>query len=638
MKTISISVVMIACVIIAVMVRIPFVSTLSFAAEFQPTVMKLSCPPEIEYKFNDKPLIIPFTISGTPAAVWLVINTHGQAEDIVDVRNGHLGWHYVNKIDTTVYVSQRYERDIGETEIIWDGNDQDGEPVEAGTYDYYLWAYDDQSNRQLASYFVTVGYAFFNPSCKIYELGEDGMPLARPLLMGNQELALSDNSVGYKRFGTHYKWEIGSNPTDGSLLQTTLCAMYYQQPQQDVRRRLIYGGPAFNPDNHNIFYHTSKKTIVEDENDWKKYATILKWKFITDGEAELDRDWLGWDEAIWEEWWISGSYDCSTCYTDRNYIYIANPGSGSWEIGMLKCISFEGDVIYDRMMFNRYMPYEYNKYCTIERMYSRSENHWFLISPWCCMLQMIDISRLLDDPEDDTDLVVFENRNGDYFMDNGWEPDSEFPWYCSHYSQLNQVIPESISIDSNGFSIIHNIWLGLTSFTSFGVATQDGTGIGYMSFADDTDTEKFYKSGGVLCDSGSNYDGLYMNGAATPETNYREDIAKAYYVAFDSAHGIITNKPITVEEEKHAVFSVEQNTPNPFNPSTIISFTIPEQNYVTIYIYNIAGQKVYTSVDDFMEAGKHSVTWDASGFSAGVYFYTVKSGIYEKTMKMTVLK
>ena len=302
---------------------------------------------------------------------------------------------------------------------------------------------------------------------------------------------------------------------------------------------------------------------------------------------------------------------------------------------MLKCISFDGDVIYDRMMFNRYMPYERDRYCTIERMYSRSENRWFLLSPWCCMLQMIDISRLIDDPEDDTDLVVFENGNGDYFMDNGWEPDIKFPWYCNHSGQLNQVLRESISIDSNGFSIIHTFWLGLTSF---GVSTQDGTGIGYMHFADDTMTENNYKGGGVLCDSGSNYDGLYMNGAATPETNYREDIAKTFYVAFDSAHGVITNKPTAVEEDMQGAFSVEQNTPNPFNPSTTISFTIPESNHITVDIYNITGQKVETLIDDFMEAGRHSVILDASGFSAGVYFYTVKSGKNEKTMKMMLLK
>ena len=605
-----------------------------YAAEFQPTVMKLTCPPEITYEFKGDPLTIPFTIEGTPGAVWLVINTKGEAEDIVDVRNGHLGWHYVNKIDTTVYVSQRYERDIGKTEIIWDGNNQDGDSVEPGTYDYYLWAYDDQSDRQLASNFVTVGYEFFTQSCQMYELGEDGMPLARPMLMGNQELVLSDYSINYKRVGTHYKWVIGGNPTDESLLQTTMCPITYEQ-RQALPSWTIYGGSVFNPKNHNIFYHTTVKYKDDDEGSHRRYVTILKWKFITDGEAELDQDWLGWDKTVWKEWWRLSSMGSSTCYTDRNYIYIATPGSNDYEMGCLKCISFEGDVVYDRMMFNRYMTHERDVYCTIERMYTRTENRWFLLSPWCCMLQMIDISRLIDDPDDDTDLVVFENSNGDYFMDNGWEPDIVFPWYCNDFTQGNKIIRESINMDSNGFSIIHTDWLGLTSF---GVATQDGTGIGYMSFADDSFTEKVGNGGGVLCDSGSNYDGLYMNGAATPEVSHWKNLAQTYYVAFDSAHGVITDEPTAVEEEKQSVFRVEQNTPNPFNQSTTISFTIPENDFVTVDIYNIAGQKVETLVNDNLSARKHTVTWDASELSAGVYFYTTKCGEFEKTMKMTLLK
>ena len=95
---------------------------------------------------------------------------------------------------------------------------------------------------------------------------------------------------------------------------------------------------------------------------------------------------------------------------------------------------------------------------------------------------------------------------------------------------------------------------------------------------------------------------------------------------------------VAVEEEVQVAFAVEQNSPNPFNPTTSISYTIPEANHVTVDIFNVAGQKVDTLVNDFMDAGKHSAVWDASGFSNGVYFYTVKSGDFSRTMKMTLLK
>ena len=101
--------------------------------------------------------------------------------------------------------------------------------------------------------------------------------------------------------------------------------------------------------------------------------------------------------------------------------------------------------------------------------------------------------------------------------------------------------------------------------------------------------------------------------------------------------GILTNL-VAVDEDVPSAFSVEQNSPNPFNPTTTISFTTAEAGNVTIDVFNVAGQKVDTITSEFMNAGSHSVTWDATGFSAGVYFYTVKSGDFSRTMKMTLLK
>ncbi|GAI56848.1 unnamed protein product, partial [marine sediment metagenome] len=111
-----------------------------------------------------------------------------------------------------------------------------------------------------------------------------------------------------------------------------------------------------------------------------------------------------------------------------------------------------------------------------------------------------------------------------------------------------------------------------------------------------------------------------------------------WYLAQDSFRGIITSKPVKVNEDGPASFNVLQNSPNPFNQTTTISFTIPEAANVTIDVFNVAGQKVDTISSEFITAGKHSVTWNASGFSAGVYFYTVKSGDFSQNLKMTLLK
>ena len=113
--------------------------------------------------------------------------------------------------------------------------------------------------------------------------------------------------------------------------------------------------------------------------------------------------------------------------------------------------------------------------------------------------------------------------------------------------------------------------------------------------------------------------------------------SQTYYNAFDSAHGMITNGT-TVEEKNPSLFKVNQNTPNPFNPSTTISYTVPEKGNISVEIFNVAGQKIKTLVNGYMSAGEHSIRWDASGCSAGVYFYKVKAGKFERTMKMTLVR
>lgn len=70
----------------------------------------------------------------------------------------------------------------------------------------------------------------------------------------------------------------------------------------------------------------------------------------------------------------------------------------------------------------------------------------------------------------------------------------------------------------------------------------------------------------------------------------------------------------------------EDNYPNPFNPSTLISYSIPEEGFVTVKIYNTLGQEVESLVDEFKLAGRYQVNFNASKLSSGVYFYRVKSG------------
>jgi len=85
-------------------------------------------------------------------------------------------------------------------------------------------------------------------------------------------------------------------------------------------------------------------------------------------------------------------------------------------------------------------------------------------------------------------------------------------------------------------------------------------------------------------------------------------------------------------------YKLYDNYPNPFNPSTQIRFTIPEQAHVTLSVYNILGQQVTTLVNESRPAGWHDVTFDASSFSSGVYIYRIVAGEYVESSQMLLVK
>jgi carboxypeptidase T len=100
--------------------------------------------------------------------------------------------------------------------------------------------------------------------------------------------------------------------------------------------------------------------------------------------------------------------------------------------------------------------------------------------------------------------------------------------------------------------------------------------------------------------------------------------------------------PVSVEYSGIMEYELSPNFPNPFNPSTEISFALPKAGHVTLKIYNVLGIEVARLLDGYMEAGKHSVDFSTelldNIIGAGVYFYSLKSGDFTQTKKMIILK
>ena len=97
-----------------------------------------------------------------------------------------------------------------------------------------------------------------------------------------------------------------------------------------------------------------------------------------------------------------------------------------------------------------------------------------------------------------------------------------------------------------------------------------------------------------------------------------------------SVKSTVTSSPTT--------FWLSQNYPNPFNPSTTIDYQIPNNTLVTLKVYDVLGRLVKTLVEDRQNSGTHSVTFNASSLSSGVYFYRLSAGSFVSTKKLMLIK
>ena len=85
-------------------------------------------------------------------------------------------------------------------------------------------------------------------------------------------------------------------------------------------------------------------------------------------------------------------------------------------------------------------------------------------------------------------------------------------------------------------------------------------------------------------------------------------------------------------------YSLGQNFPNPFNPSTNIKFNIPKAGHVKLAVYDVLGNQVELLVNNEMAAGSFSTDFNASSLATGVYFYRLEANSFSETKKMILTK
>ncbi len=105
---------------------------------------------------------------------------------------------------------------------------------------------------------------------------------------------------------------------------------------------------------------------------------------------------------------------------------------------------------------------------------------------------------------------------------------------------------------------------------------------------------------------------------------------------------VVNKLSVGVKDEKNSsipsFYTLGQNFPNPFNPTTQIKFGIPQSGFVKLEVYNLLGQKISTLVNEERNSGYHSINFDAKDFSSGIYIYTLSVNNFKTSRKMILLK
>jgi len=140
-----------------------------------------------------------------------------------------------------------------------------------------------------------------------------------------------------------------------------------------------------------------------------------------------------------------------------------------------------------------------------------------------------------------------------------------------------------------------------------------------------------FVAGAGFSSSTKNYT-FYDNYAESGSIEYRlKQIDQSGNVSFSDIVNIsVTNNPVS--------FKLEDNFPNPFNPSTTIRYSLPSASFVKLTVYNILGSEILVLENGQKQAGIYSISFNGNNLASGTYFFKLEAGNYIKIKKMNLIK
>ena len=226
-------------------------------------------------------------------------------------------------------------------------------------------------------------------------------------------------------------------------------------------------------------------------------------------------------------------------------------------------------------------------------------------------------------------------------------------WHCDkdgNYSGYNGFVGQTFMrgiqlTDSNGVAVFDTVYPGWYP----GRAT-------HIHFKVRLDSSTFVTSQYCFLDSVNNAvysTPLYSSRGPNPTTNASDGIfhsANPQYLVmtsapngtggYDGTYTIGINAPAGIGEQSEEAngFKLDQNFPNPFNPSTKISYVLPVNTHVKLNVYDGFGREVGVLVNKKQNAGTYEFKFDGTDLSSGFYFYKLEAGEFIQTKEMLLLK
>ena len=589
-----------------------------------PTVLEIEGLSDISsYAFDGSDLEIPFTLSGSGAKVWLVIY-HADANPPLtitgegpapynDPEHPDPGWHVYEGVNPLVFKSNGERFEEGDNAIVWNGHDNDGNVVPAGSYKLFLAAFDDEAAPHL------VAGAVFR------KLGTPGRFI----------IDTANNRIFDHTRNNNMNNDWIENFEGFDLIDHTAIT--------DAGGGTPLSGVPLNSDMTEFIGIGQSNRLMRWTVDWDSNRLAPEEDWGIDNGAE---------EGIINIEELPGSPGQRTLITnpDKTVAYVTAGVTGT----VAQIVSYDVETgakldtwdvtdlfIYDNAGSDRVGgPMEtaafYNGEPPPEGITTTSHHT-------SCIVRH----------SYDGDLM-WMNRNGDGFGDTRA--------FNSDDGTFGDLLYGHTEAPNFKYSIFANKW-GWVSVCENGL---DNTSFGAMLGEDGSGLFKFepkqapltWSQHVAVVDEGDDWDGVYMIvggfGDALASNEWVPEDVGVVPPTHPVAQFPYDQKQVTLGSADTAIAEVEgaatPNTPalgdaypNPFNPETTIRFDLPWQAPIQIKVYNQTGQLVRVLANQVMGPGKFTVTWDGrddSGaeVSTGVYLYRIEAPNLQLSKKVTFLK